>query len=362
MPSAAYQDQLAKKKEYICNLFSNLNIPELEIFPSPEQNYRMRAEFRIWHENNRITYAMFEPGKKAGSASVIQLTQFPPASQAINRLMPLLLEALHESDVLKNRLYQCEFLSTLSGEILVSLIYHKKLDENWQKAAESLEENLGIYVIGRSRRQKCVPTQDYVTEKLSVDGQTFSYRQIEGSFTQPNAYVCEKMLAWAYHAAEGLRGDLLELYCGNGNFTLPLSKRFRRVLATEISKTSVNAAQWNIQASGIENIKLARLSAEEFTEAYTGQREFRRLKEHKIEIRDYDFSTLFIDPPRAGLDSTTLSLAAHFNYIIYVSCNPVTLHANLTELKETHTIKQFAIFDQFPYTHHIESGVLLEKK
>lgn len=76
-----------------------------------------------------------------------------------------------------------------------------------------------------------------------------------GSFTQPNAAVCRKMLEWACRAAEGLGGDLLELYCGNGNFTLPLSRYFRQVLATEISKTSVSAAQWNIEANWIATSK-----------------------------------------------------------------------------------------------------------
>ena len=51
---------------------------------------------------------------------------------------------------------------------------------------------------------------------------------------------------------------------------------FRRVLATEISKTSVAAAQWNISANQINNIQIARLSAEEFTEAFSGSRAFQR--------------------------------------------------------------------------------------
>lgn len=122
--------------------------------------------------------------------------------------------------------------------------------------------------------------------------------KLKRSFTQPNAAVCQKMLEWACGAAEGLDGDLLELYCGNGNFTLPLSEKFERVLATEISKTSVSAAQWNIEANRIGNIKIARLSAEEFTEAYTGKREFKRLKDGGIALTDYAFSTIFVDPPR----------------------------------------------------------------
>ena len=61
------------------------------------------------------------------------------------------------------------------------------------------------------------------------------------------------MLEWACDAAESSEKDLLELYCGNGNFTLPLLK-FKRVLATELAKSSVYAAQWNIEQNQIDNI------------------------------------------------------------------------------------------------------------
>ena len=361
MTDSAYQQQLIEKQDYLQSLFQGITLPAWEVFPSPEQHYRMRAEFRIWHEGDTLSYAMFERGQKANRASLIRLTEFPAASSHINALMPTLLAELSRQECLKQRLYQCEFLSTLSGEILVSLIYHKKLDETWQVAAQALQEKLGIWIIGRSRGQKWVLTQDFVTERLQVQGREWQYRQIEGSFTQPNAYVCEKMLAWACDCAQDLGGDLLELYCGNGNFTLPLSQHFRRVLATEVSKTSVSAAQWNIAANQVQNIAIARLSAEEFTEAYLGKREFRRLQEQGIVLADYRFSTIFIDPPRAGVDEETLKLVAQFDNIIYISCNPTTLRANLAVLNRTHQVKRCALFDQFPFTHHIESGVWLQK-
>ncbi len=60
----------------------------------------------------------------------------------------------------------------------------------------------------------------------------FSYRQPEGAFTQPNGAVNQKMLSWAFEAIGERDDDLLELYCGNGNFTLPLATRVRQVLAT----------------------------------------------------------------------------------------------------------------------------------
>lgn len=322
----------------------------------------MRAEFRIWHEGNEMCYAMFQSGCKASSASLIKLENFPIACDSINALMPVLLDKLSGCSVLRNRLYQCEFLSTLSGEMLVTLIYHKKLDDEWTAAAQALQDTLDIFIIGRSRGQKIVLSQDFVTEKLNVHGETFVYKQLEGGFTQPNARVCEKMLEWACDQALGASGDLLELYCGNGNFTLPLSRHFKRVLATEVSKTSVAAAQWNIQANGANNIAIARLSAEEFSAAYAGKRDFQRLSAQGISLKDYDFSTIFIDPPRAGVDDETLKWVAQFDRVIYVSCNPETLVANLAVLAQTHTVQATALFDQFPFTHHIESGVMLTKK
>ena len=358
----AYQQQLADKKQYLQQLFQGLDFPEIEVFESPEQHYRMRAEFRIWHEGGEMFYAMFERGQKASGASLIRCDQFPAASESINALMPKLIEATSNHPELTNRWYAVEFLSTLSGEMLVTMIYHKKLNEAWQQAAQELAHNLGIHIIGRSRGQKIVLSQDFVTEALEVNGKTFRYRQIEGSFTQPNAQVCQKMLTWACDAAQNLGKDLLELYCGNGNFTLPLSQHFNQVLATEVSKTSVNAAQWNIEANQITNLKIARLSAEEFTEAYTQNREFRRLQEQGIDLKNYDFSTIFVDPPRAGVDDETLKLVARFDNVLYISCNPETLRTNLDTLCQTHTIERAALFDQFPFTHHIESGVWLKKK
>lgn len=362
MSRPTYQQQLDEKKQYIQTLFNGLDIPALEIFASPEQHYRMRAEFRVWHEGDERFYAMFERGQRASGASLIRCDQFPAAHESINALMPKLMAAVADKPELKNRWYAAEFLATLSGEMLVTMIYHKKLDAGWQAAAEALQAELGVFIIGRSRGQKIVLQQDFVTEKLQAAGRSFVYRQIEGSFTQPNAYVCQSMLAWACECANGLGGDLLELYCGNGNFTLPLATRFRRVLATEVSKTSVNAALWNIEANGSGNVEIARLSAEEFTEAYRGSREFRRLQEQGIVLADYAFSTIFVDPPRAGIDDETLQLVAQFDNVIYISCNPETLRSNLDTLIHTHDITRMALFDQFPFTHHIESGVLLKKR
>lgn len=359
--TSSYQQQLDAKVARITAQFAQFNPPALTVFASPEQHYRMRAEFRVWHTEDDMFYAMFERDAE-GQKKVIRIDQFEVADQSINQLMPKLLAEMKADPILSQRLFEVHFLATLSGEVLVSLIYHRKLEQDWLPAAQALAQKLNVQLVGRCRGQKFVLDNEFVVEKLNVFEREYIYKQIESSFTQPNAQVCQKMLQWACDVAGESEKDLLELYCGNGNFTLPLSTRFRRVLATELAKSSVYAAQWNIEQNQINNIQVARLSAEEFTQAYNGEREFRRLQEANIDITSYDFDTVFVDPPRAGIDDETLKLLQRFKRIIYISCNPDTLYENLQTLGQTHQVTQFALFDQFPYTHHVESGVLLEQK
>lgn len=119
------------------------------------------------------------------------------------------------------------------------------------------------------RGQKICLDADEVEETLTVEGQTLRYVQVEANFSQPNAGISVQMLAWARRAAQGSGArDLLELYCGNGNFTAALAPRFRRVVATEVSKRSVAAARRNCAQNGVNNVFLARMRSEEFTEAW----------------------------------------------------------------------------------------------
>ncbi len=185
------------------------------------------------------------------------------------------------------------------------------------------------------------------------------YRQVENSFTQPNAAMNIQMLEWALDVTKGATGDLLELYCGNGNFSLALARNFDRVLATEIAKPSVAAAQYNIAANHIDNVQIIRMAAEEFTQAMNGVRQFNRLQ--GIDLHSYQCETIFVDPPRSGLDSETEKMVQAYPRILYISCNPETLCRNLETLSQTHNVTRLALFDQFPYTHHMECGVLLTR-
>lgn len=358
-----YSVQLSDKAERLQQLFAPFAAPELEIFPSQPEHYRMRAEFRVWHEGDDLYYIMFDQATRQR----IRVDQFPVASALINRAMPALLDAIRPIRTLRHKLFQVDFLSTLSGELLISMLYHRQLDEEWQPAIEQLKatlsaQGINAHFIGRARKQKILADQDFVIEKLRVHDRTLTYKQVENSFTQPNGEVAQKMLEWAVDCTENSEGDLLELYCGNGNFSLALAKNFRRVLATELAKPSVDSAQYNIEVNGIDNVQIIRMSAEEFTEAMEGKREFRRLKDNNIDLQSYQCNTIFVDPPRSGMDIDTCKMVQGYERILYISCNPETLKENLEVLSETHTITRFALFDQFPYTHHMEAGVMLERK
>ncbi|MFF7706131.1 tRNA (uridine(54)-C5)-methyltransferase TrmA [Pseudomonas sp. NPDC007930] len=354
---ADYRRQLDEKTARLAELLAPFAAPAPQVFDSPREHYRLRAEFRLWREAGQQHYAMFAPGEKRVP---ILIEQFPIASEQVNALMPRLKAAWQADAALGHKLFQVEFLTTLAGDGLVTLCYHRPLDAAWEQAAQQLAAELGVSVIGRSKGKRLVVGRDYAVETLEVAGRPFTYRQPEGAFTQPNGQVCGKMLNWAFEALGERDDDLLELYCGNGNFTLPLATRVRQVLATEISKTSVNAALHNLAHNGVENVTLVRLSAEELTQALNKVRPFRRLE--GIDLDSYAFGTIFVDPPRAGMDPDTCELARRFERILYISCNPETLAANISQLHDTHRIERCALFDQFPYTHHMEAGVMLVRR
>lgn len=350
-----YESQLSKKVLLNKERFLSFYDKDIEVFKSPDIHYRSRSEFKIWHVEDEIHYAMNHVDKKG----IVLVDECPQVNQHISLLMPKLLEAIKNAKI-GFKLFGADFLSSSSGEIVVSLLYHRKLDEEWQVEATKISQDLGIYIIGRSRKQKVVIGQDYITEVLSIEDKEYKFHHIENSFTQPNPRVNEQMVSWALKDLSTQNEDLLELYCGAGNFTIPFATKFRKILATEISKSSINAAKANMTLNDIDNIEFVRMSVEDFVGALDGVREFRRMKE--IDIESFEMKTIFVDPPRSGMDEQSSKFSARYDNIIYISCNPETLQRDLEILCETHEITDMALFDQFPYTHHVEMGVKLIKK
>ncbi|MBE0497654.1 MAG: tRNA (uridine(54)-C5)-methyltransferase TrmA [Campylobacterales bacterium] len=351
----SYEEQLSEKLERVKTLFYAVYQGSFAIARSKEQNYRARSEFKIWHVAEEISYAMNRLDKQG----VVTIDACPMVNEHISALMPKLLAKISAKEM-GTKLFNVDFLSSSQGEIVVSLIYHRQLDERWSELAKELGDELGVHIIGRSRKQKVVIGQDYVTETLNFEGRVYRFKQVENAFTQPNPRVNEQMVSWALQQTKGSSGDLLELYCGSGNFTIPFATVFEKVLATEISKSSIAAAIENMRLNDTHNIEFVRMSSEEFTQALDAEREFRRMKE--IDLSSYELKTLFVDPPRSGLDERSREFCRRFEHIIYISCNPETLKRDLEALSDEYEVTQMAAFDQFPYTEHLEMGAVLKKR
>ncbi|WP_298094727.1 tRNA (uridine(54)-C5)-methyltransferase TrmA [uncultured Campylobacter sp.] len=196
--------------------------------------------------------------------------------------------------------------------------------------------------------------------RKDLDAQNSATKNLDCEKQSVQNSACEKLIAQNSSCENYVARDLLELYCGHGNFTIPLAAKFNRVLASEISKSSIANARINCELNGICNAQFVRLSADELMSAFARQRKFERLK--GIDIFGYDFSHVLIDPPRAGLEPSVIDFIKNFQNLICISCNPQTLFENLRSLCATHEVRRFAIFDQFAHTSHIECGVLLRRR
>lgn len=340
-----YNDEISFKTDFLKSEFKEFYQGEIEIFKSDEWNFRNHAEFGIWHEKGDVFYTM-----RGNSNERVKIETCPKMDKKIVEMMPKLLQNLRENKNLKERLFGIEFIAT-KFDFMAILLYHKDIF-NIKDDLAKLAEILDIKISARSRGKFLNFGGEILREKV----QNFIYRFNADAFFQSNTKVNEKMILFVLNAVKNGK-DLLEMYCGHGNFTLPLASEFGKILANEISKNSIKNAREN--SKNKDNIKFVRMSAKELIDAFNGVREFNRLKD--IDITDFDFSHVLVDPPRAGIEPEVLDFIQNFKNIIYISCNPASLKQNLQILCETYKITKFALFDQFVHTEHIECGVVLQK-
>jgi 23S rRNA (uracil1939-C5)-methyltransferase len=142
----------------------------------------------------------------------------------------------------------------------------------------------------------------------------------------------------------------IDLYCGVGLFTVPLARRFERVIGVESQPRAGEFAQNNAEAAGLGNVQIAIASVERWLDgAYRthGRAPF-----------------VLLDPPRTGLPTQALRLLPRLRAarIAYVSCDPATLARDLKGLLSSgYELRSVAAFDMFPQTHHVEIVVQLER-
>ncbi len=118
-----YQTQLDEKVDRLTALLPKSE--PMTVFASRPANYRARAEFRVWHEGDRTDYIMFDPDTK----EKVAIESCPMALESIANLMPRLMAEIVRQPVLRTKLFQVDFLATLSGEMLVTLIYRRPLQQ-----------------------------------------------------------------------------------------------------------------------------------------------------------------------------------------------------------------------------------------
>jgi tRNA (uracil-5-)-methyltransferase len=287
---------------------------------------------------------MFEKDKK------LYLDDFTLASRCIRNIMPNLLDEINKSGCLDKKLFQINFRANSNNIVLVTLIYHKLIDDEMIDNIESISKKLNINLIVRSKNY-IYRTSDNFFEDFINNVKVY---QTDNCFYQPNKFLLTKMINRIELYIENPK-DLLELYCGVGTFTLQLANKFNRIFATESNRESIKCLDKAIAINKLTNIYKSRLSAEELDEAFNG-RSFFRMKD--INLNEFNFSHVLVDPPRSGLTDEVINLISKFKNIIYISCNGETYLGDIKKLR-SHKIKKIEIFDQFPNTRHIEVVSLL---
>ena len=170
-------------------------------------------------------------------------------------------------------------------------------------------------------------------------------------FTQVNADINAAMVGRALEYLDPQAGDrILDLFCGLGNFSLPLARRADAVVGVEGDERLVQRARDNAKANGLDNATFhaADLSREEEQPAWLAG----------------GFDKILLDPPRSGAAEVIPRVAGlGARTIVYISCNPATLARDAGTLVHEHGYRLDAagVMDMFPHTAHVESLAVFRK-
>ena len=268
--------------------------------------------------------------------------------------MPILLEQINKSKRIKTKLFQVNFRTNNLNEVMATLIYHKEISDDLINEIKNLSSQLKVKFILRSRNFLFSTSSKYF--KSAIKYKNLNLYQTDNCFYQPNKFLLDYMIKKVVEFIDDA-DDILELYCGVGTFTMPISYSCNKILASENNRDSIKCLKIGLDKNNIFNVTNVRLSDDEVYELLMG-RKFNRTK--GINIDKYNFSHVLVDPPRSGLTKKTIEMVGNFKNIIYISCNPETYLRDINFLKK-HKIKKIELFDQFPNTQHLEIVSLLQK-
>lgn len=180
-----------------------------------------------------------------------------------------------------------------------------------------------------------------------------TFRFLPSDFVQVNAEINHKMIAAVIAALALDETDrVLELFCGLGNFSLPIARACREVVAVEGDAALVSRARENAQENDIHNVEFHVTNLMQELPALPWW-------QHQ------HFDRLFLDPPRSGAQAVMPVIAKlKPSRIVYVSCNPATLARDADILCNEHgyRLREAGVMDMFPHTAHVESIAIFTRE
>lgn len=291
-----------------------------------------------WNYRNKVT---FHVNKKIGyyqknSNNIIKIDKCNIVDIKINEI----LKALNLISL--NNIYEIIIRkSKYTSDSMVIFKIYKNIDE--QKIIDALENKVTSIILYKNKKYKTIYGSSTITERMD----DFIFQMSEDSFFQVNTEVAILLYKKVLECICPMKEDnVLDLYCGTGTIGIFISKYCKKVTGIEINESAIINAKKNADINNISNIEFI-------------------CKDSSKAVLELDnvYNKIIVDPPRAGLDKNTKEFLkkSKAEKIVYVSCDPVTLARDLNELKSIYKIEEIIPVDMFPYTHHVESIVQLEK-
>ena len=241
--------------------------------------------------------------------------------------------------------------ASIADEDVALIIRHlKPIGVEDEKILLDFAQEHDVRIYSQSKGPKTIFEMTDKKEPLFFDMKEYGIRMefLPSDFIQVNAKMNIKMINQAIELLDIQKDDVvLDLFCGLGNFTLPLAKKVKKIVGIEGDKTLVQRA--------VENAKLNKLDNVEFHEA-----DLRKNHENS-EWFKHDYSKIMIDPPRSGAwEILPLIASTNANTLLYVSCHPASLARDADRLVNEFGYKMVkaGVMDMFPHTSHVESMAL----
>jgi 23S rRNA (uracil1939-C5)-methyltransferase len=339
-PHIAYPAQLRYKQEILLDALARIGgiSPRrpLPILPSPRtDHYRLRTQFNVRTSEGRQRIGFF----RQGSYELVEVDEAFLIDPLINRTLKAVRKLAQQLPPLS----EIHINATPAGEVHLLLFSEQGSLPPGEAFFADLKkvapEVIGI--TGFANRKKAFTLGN---NRLTLEMEGLTLRATEGNFYQVNWEQNRNMVRTVldFAALTGME-TVLDLYCGIGNFSLPLAKRALHVIGVESGYSAIEDAKANAELNGITNTEFI---------ADDLQKGLKTLIERKMRA-----DVIVLDPPRAGATLKTLERVLAFvpRRIVYVSCNPSTL---ARDLKFFHLfglrLDRLQPVDMFPYTYHIE--------